>query len=174
MAAVTGSLGSVEFEMTYYIPRPARRPFAASLIIMAALACGQAAASDTKTINVTLDKASLIRMPEKAQTLIIGNPVIADVTVLKSSGMMVITGKGYGETNLIAVDSAGNPVAESLIRVSGSGTLLIVQRGAERESYSCSPKCMPTIQLGDGKVFGEGVGQVQTRNTLAQPAVPGR
>ena len=139
----------------------------AVLFCAAAAVCGPAGAADTKTISVTLDKAALIRMPEKATTLIIGNPVIADVTLLKSSGMMVITGKGFGETNLIAVDSAGNPVAESIIRVSGSEALLVVQRGVERETYSCAPRCMPTIQLGDGKVFADSIAQVQSRNSLA-------
>ena len=136
-----------------------------------ALCLGQAMAAEKTTISVTLDEATLIKMPEKAQTLIIGNPVIADVTVLKSSRMMVITGKGYGQTNLIAIDTSGNPVAESLIRVSGNGSLLVVQRGPERETYSCAPKCMPTIQLGDGKIFDSGVTQVTTRNGLAQPAI---
>ena len=147
----------------------------ACAIAAATIAAAAQARAETTVINVTLDRATLIRMPEKAQTLIIGNPIIADVTVLKNNGMMVITGKGFGETNLIAVDAGGNPVAESLIKVSANGALLIVQRGNERESYSCSPKCMPTIQLGDGgKLFADSVAQSTTRNTLAQPTAPGR
>ena len=144
-------------------------------IAAATIAAATHARAETTVINVTLDKASLIRMPEKAQTLIVGNPVIADVTVLKNNGMMVITGKGYGETNLIAVDATGNPVAESTIKVSANGALLVVQRGDVRESYSCAPKCMPTIQLGDGnKLFTDAVAQAQARNGLALPAGPGR
>lgn len=144
-----------------------RRP---ALIALATLAALCSAAAETKTVTVTLDKASLIRMPAKALTLVIGNPSIADVTVLKSNGMMVITGKSYGETNLIAVDSDGNPVAESLIRVvSGAEAMLVVQRGTERETYNCSPRCLPVVQLGDGKVFADAVGQIQTRNSIAIP-----
>ena len=144
-------------------------------IAAATIAAATHARAETTVINVTLDKASLIRMPEKAQTLIIGNPVIADVTVLKNNGMMVITGKGDGETNLIAVDATGNPVAESIIKVSANGSLLVVQRGDVRESYSCAPKCMPTIQLGDGdKLFTAAVTQATARNGLAQPTAPGR
>jgi hypothetical protein len=40
----------------------------------------------------------------------------------------------------------------------------------ERESYSCAPQCMPTVQLGDGKVFGETSGQITARNALVAPA----
>lgn len=142
-----------------------------ALSFIAALAALQGAAAETKTVIVTLDKASLIRMPAHAQTLVIGNPGIADVTVLKNNNMMVITGKSFGETNLIAVDSEGNPVGESLIRVtSGGDAMLIVQRGAERETYNCSPRCMPVLQLGDGQVFGAAAAQITARNAIAVPA----
>ena len=105
--------------------------------------------------------------------LMVGNPSIADITVLKNNGMMVITGKSYGETNLIAVDLDGNPVAESIIRVtSGADAMLVVQRGAERETYNCAPRCLPVVQLGDGKVFADAVGQIQSRNSIAIPPKP--
>ena len=144
-----------------------------ALIAFATLAALTGAAAETKTVTVTLDKASLLRMPEKALTLVVGNPSIADVTVLKNNGMMVITGKSYGETNLIAVDSEGNPVGESTIRViAGADAMLVVQRGTERETYNCAPRCLPVVQLGDGAVFGAAVAQIQLRNGIAAPAKP--
>ena len=145
-----------------------------SLIALLSLAAVTgAAAVENKTVTVTLDKALLIRMPAKALTLVIGNPSIADVTVLKNNGMMVITGKSFGETNLIAVDSEGNPVGESTIRViSGADAMLVVQRGNERETYNCAPRCLPVVQLGDGKIFGDSVGQIQARNGIAAPVKP--
>jgi Flp pilus assembly secretin CpaC len=144
-----------------------------SLIALLSLAAVTGAAAENKTVTVTLDKASLIRMPEKALTLVIGNPSIADVTVLKNNGMMVITGKSFGETNLIAIDSEGNPVGESTIRViSGADAMLVVQRGNERETYNCAPRCLPVVQLGDGKGFGDAIGQIQARNGIALPVKP--
>ena len=141
------------------------------LSVLFALAAMQSASAQNKTVTVTLDKASLMRMPPKALTLVIGNPSIADVTVLKNNGMMVITGKGFGETNLIAVDGEGNPVAESIIRVvSGADAMLVVQRGSERETYNCAPRCLPVVQLGDGHLFGDTVGQIAARNAIAIPA----
>ncbi|MDQ1532223.1 MAG: hypothetical protein QOE37_2384, partial [Microbacteriaceae bacterium] len=102
-----------------------------------------------ETIAVTLDRARVVKLPDRTQTLVIGNPIIADVTPLKSNGLMVITGKSYGTTNLIALDAAGNPVAESMVRVDAAENALLVQRGMSRESYACSPRCEPTINLGD-------------------------
>ena len=42
------------------------------LSVIAGLALVQGAAAETKTVTVTLDKASLVRMPPKALTLVIG------------------------------------------------------------------------------------------------------
>jgi len=46
--------------------------------------------------------------------------------------------------------------------------VVIVQRGLERESYSCTPNCQPSILLGDSnKYFSEIGGQAGQRNGLA-------
>jgi Flp pilus assembly secretin CpaC len=140
------------------------------LSVLAMLAAVTAASAETKVVTVTLDKASLVKMPPKAVTLVVGNPSIADITVLKSNGMMVITGKSFGETNLIAVDSEGSPVAESTIRVvAGNTATLLMQRGAEQETYNCAPRCLPVVQLGDGQRFANAVSQIQSRNSIALP-----
>lgn len=136
----------------------------------AALSLWAVGAQASDSIVVSLDQAKVARMPANAQTLIIGNPAIADVTMLKTSGTMVITGKGYGETNLIALDKNGDLVAESAIRVRGNGSVLLVQRGMERESYSCAPQCVPAVQLGDGKMFESTAAQITARNNLANPS----
>jgi hypothetical protein len=123
-----------------------------------------------ETIIVTLDRARIVKLPDRTQTLVIGNPIIADVTPLKTNGLMVITGKSYGTTNLIALDAAGSPVAESIVRVNPADNALIVHRGMSRESYACSPRCEPTINLGDeGKYFGDVAGNVKARTALSQP-----
>ena len=142
----------------------------AALIGLAAIMLPQAGALAVgdDAVTVTVDRAKLIRLPERTQTVIVGNPLIADVT-LQKNGILVVTGKSYGVTNLIALDNAGAMLAESLIRVQApSESLVTVQRGLERESYSCTPSCQPSILLGDAnKYFGETSGQAGQRNTLA-------
>jgi len=128
------------------------------------------AATAVPVLNVTLDQAKIARIPEGTVTLVIGNPIVADVTMIKGSDAMVVTGKGFGETNLIAVDAQGNVLDEKIVRVVPTTTNLLVQRGMERESYSCAPQCMPTVQLGDGKVFADVSGQITARNGLVAPS----
>ncbi|WP_158812650.1 pilus assembly protein N-terminal domain-containing protein [Methylocapsa sp. S129] len=142
-----------------------------ALVLSFGLAGAQTAASAAAAaamLSVTIDEAKIARIPDGTVTLVIGNPIVADVTMLKGSGAMVVTGKGFGETNLIALDGQGNVLDEKTIRVVPTGSVLIVQRGMERESYSCTPQCMPTVQLGDGKQFTDASGQITARNGFLQ------
>ena len=122
-------------------------------------------------LNVSLDKAKLIKYPPSTETIIVGNPIIADVTMLKNSGILILTGKGYGETNLVFLDRNGAILSETNLRVEQSEGMLTVQRGTDRESYSCHPRCQPAISLGDASAFFNGAAnETQQRNTLAVPS----
>ena len=120
------------------------------------------------TLTVTVDQAKIYKLPEDARTLIIGNPMIADVTLLKTGSTMIVTGKGFGETNMIALDTTGNTVKELNILVVGSNKALVVQRGMVRESYTCAPRCQPTALLGDdSKFFNDVTTEIQVHNSDA-------
>lgn len=122
-------------------------------------------------IVVVLDKAKLVRMPEHVDTVVVGNPIIADVTMLKKNGLVVVTGKGYGETNVIFLDSAGQAISEANVTVERAEGLVTIQRGLERESYSCMPRCEPAVALGDATRFlSDTSGQITSRNGLANPS----
>ena len=101
-------------------------------------------------IAVNVDQAKLVKLPGKIATIVVGNPLIADVT-LQPGGIVVVTGKGYGATNFIALDRAGEIVVDRLIQVEGpTDQLVTVYRGVERDSYSCMPICQRRVTLGDG------------------------
>jgi len=142
--------------------------FAAALALSSA-SLAAAPAAPPATLKITLDQAKVLQLPEGAKTLVVGNPAIADVTMLKGGAAMVLTGKGYGQTNMIALDAQGNIIDEKQIDVQPTRSVLVVQRGNDRESYWCNPTCMPTVQLGDeNKAFSEASGQIGARNALAQ------
>lgn len=105
------------------------------------------------TIAVNVDQAKLVRLPGKVATIVVGNPLIADVT-LQPGGMIVVTGKGYGATNFIALDRGGEILVDRQIQVEGpSDRLVTVYRGIERESYSCVPLCQRRVTLGDSDTY---------------------
>ncbi len=138
------------------------RLVASALIISVPLIAEPALATDT--IEVVLDQAKVLQLPPNTSTVIVGNPIIADVTMLRRTNQMVLTGKGYGQTNMIALDAEGNAIGESVVKVSGSTHGLVVQRGMSRETYSCAPRCQPTVNLGDDNSYlGQASGQIRSR-----------
>ncbi len=122
-------------------------------------------------LAIRLDEAKVVKIPEGTSTLVVGNPMIADVTMLKTGDAMVLTGKGYGETNLIALNSHGAVILERRLRVLPDKSVVVLQNGASRVSYSCNPDCMPTVQLGDDpKNFNDAGGEITARNGFATGA----
>lgn len=113
---------------------------------------GRAAPVDD-LIAVNVDQAKLVKFPDKIATIVIGNPLIADVT-LQSGGLVVVTGKGYGATNVIAMDRSGAVLMDRVIQVEGpTDNVVTVYRGISRESYSCAPICQRRVTLGDGEEY---------------------
>jgi Flp pilus assembly secretin CpaC len=147
------------------------KPFALAFAIGIG-AFGIAAPAKAADINVVLDQARLVRLPERITTIVIGNPSIADVAIQSGGGTMVVTGKGYGLTNIIALDRGGNVLLEKTIEVRGPREdVIVVYRGVDRESYSCTPACERRVTLGDAAAhFDAATGQTVTRNGLAQGA----
>jgi hypothetical protein len=125
-------------------------------------------ADSVDSMDVALDLASLLHVPPKTAMIVIGNPSIADTTEPRN-GFVVVTGKGYGTTNLLALDASGAVLLETMIHVRrASERTLTVLRGAARETYSCTPRCEQTVTLGDAPdFFGGSSGQIGSRVGLA-------
>src|SRR5204863_8994096 len=100
--------------------------------------------------------------------IVVGNPLIADVS-LQPGGMMVVTGKGYGTTNVMALDRQGTVMVDRMIQVEGpTDKLVTVYRGVERESYSCTPICQRRVTLGDTSTYFDA--QLNQSGSLARQA----
>jgi Flp pilus assembly secretin CpaC len=137
------------------------------------IAAAFSAASAAETINVVLDQARIAKVPDRTSTIVVGNPLIADVSI-QAGGTMVVTGKGYGVTNLIALDRTGKVLAEQLVRVRSPSDSVVVYRGIARESYSCAPYCERRITLGDAPDYFEStLAETGNRNTRAQQSQAG-
>ena len=134
-----------------------------------------AGAVAAEPIDVIVDQARVVKLPEKVATLVVGNPLIADVS-LQPGGTMVVTGKGYGATNVMAIDRGGAVLLDRMIQVEApTEKLVTVFRGINRETYSCTPVCQQRITLGDGSdYFKSTLDQAGSRNNQAAgtPAQP--
>ncbi len=83
--------------------------------LLAAFVFGTATAR-ADTVTVPIDSARILQLPGGVATVVIGNPLIADAS-LQRGGMLVVTGKGYGATNLLALDRDGRVVVSKTVRV---------------------------------------------------------
>ena len=130
------------------------------------------------SISVNVDQAKLVKLPDRVATIVVGNPLIADVT-LQNGGVIVVTGKGYGATNFIAMDRAGQILDDRQIQVAGpTDQLVTIYRGVSRETYSCMPICQRRVTLGDGDTYFKSVmeqaGSLASQAAAASAATAGK
>lgn len=133
-------------------------PFSSRLVaaFVATVLATSAAMAQAEPVTVKPNMARILRISAPASTVIIGNPGIADVTI-QDPQTLVLTGKSFGQTNLIILDSAGEPIADTIIEVvQDTADLVTVYVGGARTSMACEPVCQPIIMLGDDAGYTSG------------------
>jgi hypothetical protein len=108
-------------------------------IAIAIALCPVAALAQTLMVNI--DQAARITLSRPAHDVIVGNPMMADVTVLDEHHILLM-GKSYGVTNLLVTDRAGRPILERQIVISApDANRVSVYRGPDVYNYACANKC---------------------------------
>lgn len=147
------------------------------LTVSLGISAPAAAETGSEPLQVLLDQARIVRLPDRVATLVIGNPSVVDGT-LQRGGLLVVTGKSYGSTNIIALDQKGDVLVEHRVVVGAPKEATVtIWRGANRETWSCAPRCENSVMLGDNaEYFDSAVKQVESRNGFAagQAAAPAR
>jgi Flp pilus assembly secretin CpaC len=130
------------------------KKFLAALALSLALAPA-ALASDPFAVKV--DQTVTLRITGAANSVIIGNATVADVSV-HDARTLLVTGKAFGSTNLTVLDRGGNTIYSNQIVVGGEDdTGLTIVRGQGTYSYSCVDKCRSTPMVGDAPEHFTGV-----------------
>ena len=126
-----------------------RALFAATLIAASPVF----AAGKSDPVALALDEVHTLTFRTPVSTVYVGNPSIADVTMIDARHAFV-QGKGYGRTNLVALNSDGKQVFGSSINVTGAdhSNMVLLNRGSQRITLNCAGRrCEPTPMPGDGK-----------------------
>lgn len=108
---------------------------------------GTAGASE---LQVPIDESKVFVVDQPVTTVAVTNPSIADVSV-HNDKIILVVGRMYGVTNIIALDSDGKPIATKRVRVTSvanAGSVTYV-RGPGIFSYSCAPRCERVLLPGD-------------------------
>ena len=107
---------------------------------MGALGVAGPAAADAG-IQVEMNQAKIVKLAKAADTIVIGNPAIADASVQDAS-TIVLTGKGFGVTNLVILDGDGNPIVDEQVTVvRQTASSVRIYRRADIQTLSCTPYC---------------------------------
>jgi hypothetical protein len=154
--------------------RPART--ACGLVLTTVLTAGlaQPVLSANRDIEVLIDQATMLRLERSAAEIVVGNPSIADVAV-QSGKVLVLTGKSFGQTNLIVLDAQGEVIINRRVVVEEpSGGYVTVYRGTSRETLHCSPNCETPLVIGDAPGYFESLAkEVRTKQAIGQSSAEG-
>ena len=105
------------------------------------------AAGQSNAVNVEIDRSTRVQLGGVAASVIVGNPQIADVTVVDANTLF-ITGKGYGVTEVVAVDGIGRTLFQRQVVVTGGSTGSVrVWRGGQATEMACASSCAPSIRV---------------------------
>lgn len=128
-------------------PVPSAARLGAVLISIAVLAVPAVGAAQSARLSVEIDQAARVQLRGAAGSVIVGNPLIADVTVVDAN-TLYITGKGYGVTEIVAVDSNGRTVFQSevVVTAGSGGGRVRVWRGGQATEMACAASCSPSLR----------------------------
>lgn len=126
------------------------------------------------SLSVALNQSRIISLSEPASTFVIGNPAIADANFASPTKVLIL-GKAYGATNLIALDEDGKVILNTNLHVvSSKNNRVSLFKGGAKQSYDCYGDCVPTMDPGDDTtVLGALVKSTQSVQGLAQSAAEG-
>ena len=154
--------------------RPVRS--AQGLVLASALTVGasQPALPDSRDVVVAMDQAMMLRLERSAAEVVVGNPSIADVAI-QDSKVLVLTGKSFGETNLIVLDAQGKVIINRRVVVAEPRSgYVTVYHGTRRETLQCSPNCGTPLVIGDDPSYFESLSkEIRTKQAIGQASAEG-
>jgi hypothetical protein len=144
--------------------------------LFAALVLVTASPAYADGVAISMDEVRTITFPKPVATVYVGNPTIADINMIDSRHAFVL-GKGFGNTNIVALDHDGDQVSNTHVSVMArEDSTVTLQRGAGRLTYSCtSNHCEATPQPGDAKDAYDAVNnQLATHEAAAKGSASGQ
>ena len=100
-------------------------------------------------VFLALQKADLIQTASPAALIVVGDPSIADATLV-SDTVLLLTARSVGSTNLLVLDDAEQIILETVITVREEGIRRItIRRAGALSTYLCGENtgCVPTSTL---------------------------
>lgn len=128
-----------------------KRLLLAPLAVAATLTAGVAAQAQSRPLNIEIDRSTKVQLRAPAASVIVGNPAIADVTVVDANTLFIV-GKGYGVTEVAVVDPLGRTVFQNQVVVTAgsTGSVRVWRGGQPVTDMACGSSCSPSVRSGAG------------------------
>jgi Flp pilus assembly secretin CpaC len=104
-----------------------------------------AAPALAENVVVPIDHSVRLALQGQAASVVVGNPQVADVTVVDSHTLF-ISGRGYGGTDVVVLDHSGRTIYSGEVTVASGGGQVSIYRGQARTDMACAPGCSVTTR----------------------------
>jgi len=142
------------------------RPVVSALLALTVIGAAPAALAQSRQLSVEVDHITRLNLSGSAASVIVGNPGIADVTVVDANTLYV-SGRAYGVTEIAVLDGLGRTIYQGEVVVSApSSGQVRVWRGAAVTHMACATTCSPSTR-GEGSPAG-----AASAAPAAAPAAP--
>jgi Flp pilus assembly secretin CpaC len=139
---------------------------AAMLFLSGTLACAQ----PTLRMEIALAGTEVVRTSEPVNTIAVGDPNIADVSIINENAIL-ITGKKIGTTGFVLLNRTGHEILRRTLRVGAEQKPVRVLDGTpEGVAYVCAPLCTPAQD--QERLLARGVNENRQGSGAATPPPP--
>jgi len=146
------------------------------LVLAAVITVGSSQLGDaaSRNIEVLIDQVTMLRLERPAAEIVVGNPSIADISI-QSAQVLVLTGKSFGETNLIVLDAKGQVIINRrLVVEEPSAGYVTVYHGTSRTTLHCTPNCETPLVIGDSPSYFDGLSkEIRMKQAIGQASAEG-
>lgn len=110
-------------------------------LLAATAATAQTPAAPSAALSVGAGQAARITLAAPVRDLVVGDPTVADVSLVNERTLVVL-GKKAGATTVLAFDARGRALADRQVVVTDiPDQAVIVQRGVAASTYACGHRC---------------------------------
>jgi len=126
------------------------------LVLLAGVASAPAMAG--QKIVVEKNHSTRVTLSSAAGSVIVGNPAIADVTVVDSRTIYIV-GRGFGRSSVTVTDALGRTIFDGDVVVGNSVSGgITVYKGLKASTLVCAQTCTEQSVEGDASAMGNTTG----------------
>lgn len=138
-----------------------RKLFQIAVLGAATLAVSGSALAQEFTVET--NKTKQLKLRGIAASVVIGDPIVADIAVLDQN-LIFVTGRTFGTTNILVFDENGRELySGDVVVTTNTSNFVSLNRAGQTNTFDCAPRCQSIPNIGDEQEYFQNI-NLQTRN----------